>query len=194
MSSRFPTSLVRRFNHRAGYPVPYTRDQWLEALKLAALNNWRLYGPSTVSVSNVAGMLTTAESPLEFSSFVVHFAFRTIEHIYPGISLLYADDVLIDSLESDLLYVLLVTIHPDPEGQTVRAILASHPPGLARHDQFVVITSVELGFENTVSSVVFSFRPDLQPDLPFGMYWLRRFSPSGWPLPVDPGVLPARSS
>jgi lipid-A-disaccharide synthase-like uncharacterized protein len=63
MSARFPTSYVPRFNHRASFPVPYTRAQWLDAVKLPALNNWRLVGPSTAVTNHVRGVLQFSASP-----------------------------------------------------------------------------------------------------------------------------------
>jgi hypothetical protein len=40
MSSRIPSSLVRRFDYRLFRPLPFTRDQWEEMMVLAEQNHW----------------------------------------------------------------------------------------------------------------------------------------------------------
>jgi hypothetical protein len=106
MSGRFPTSFVRRDNHHASHPVPYTRHQWEDAIKLAILNDWRSVGRSGVVFSKVHGILRSFPDPARYQSLVFDFAFRTGD-IPDGVSMMFADDVLVDSLSSDLSMFLL---------------------------------------------------------------------------------------
>jgi hypothetical protein len=62
------------------------------------------------------------------------FSLSTLPEIPAGISLLCADEVLVDSLDGNRVYVVVVCVYPFVEGTGLALTVVRHLPALARHD------------------------------------------------------------
>jgi hypothetical protein len=79
MSSRFPSCHVPRFDYRATYPIPYSREQWESMLQLAEANYWSPYPVPGFSVSWFHPSIYSPGSDdlvVDFDDFVLDIAFQ----------------------------------------------------------------------------------------------------------------------
>jgi hypothetical protein len=117
MSSRIPSSMVRRFDYRLSRPLIYTREQWEEMLVLAAQNHW---DPFPVPGFSFSGYRYTVYSPgvvrdliVDYDDFVLDFTVQTALSP-PDSSLAFLSDgvTLIDNLDRQAIAIAFWTLGP----------------------------------------------------------------------------------
>jgi hypothetical protein len=119
MSSRIPSTLVRRFDYRVSEPILYSRSQWEELLRLADLNHWDPYPlPGLTFYGSQFEIYSPGVSipkMVDYNDFVLDFFLQTTQWSSPDTSLIFlSDDVLLtDHIARQSFVVAFWTILPN---------------------------------------------------------------------------------
>lgn len=158
----------------------------------ALVNRWPAYPPSSAVVSDREGMLSTGPTTLFFGGFIWNFWFRTASLLPTApISVWWREDRLLTYLTSDTQYHLFLAFVPVPDQEPGNFFFAfSAPTGPARKVECELLASFQTDWGDSRSTISFTFEDPSLED--FGQWSLRRYSPSGFPVSSDPGMISAK--
>jgi hypothetical protein len=189
MSSRIPSSFVRRFDYRLSSPLLLSRRQWEQLLELAELNHWDPFPLPGFSFSRYRFTINTPapqrELHVDYDDFVLDISIQIGRDIPPQSSLTFLSDgiLLTDDIPPISIVIAFWMLGPYATAVVESYILCftvliSTLPADLEFQRLVVPT------RHNLSSFRFTVPQADMPILPVAWSLVNRFVPDGEPIPV----------
>jgi hypothetical protein len=190
MSSRIPSSLVRRFDYRLSSPLLLARQQWERMLELAELNHW---GPFPLPGFSFARYRHTIYSHgpyqpdllVDYDDFVLDFSMQIGARVPANSSFYFLSDniLLADDLAPNSFVMAFWMLGPYTTA-VIEPYLLCFTLSVAAVPGDLVFQRLVVPTRYNVSSFRLIFPEEDHPVFAIGSTIVNRFLPEGEPIPV----------